>query len=298
MQSCRRWGWVLLLGLVSLVPFFPLPAIAADAEKPLPEKPLWELGAGLAFLQIPDYRGSDQNRLYLLPYPYFVYRGDFLRVDRERVSGRIFKTDRVLLDISLFGQVPVRSSDNDARRGMPDLDPTFEVGPSVNVMLLDNRQDGYRLNLALPVRPVFSTDFRSVRHEGWVFSPRLAFEKNDFIAGSGWNLGLSAGPIFADSGYNSYYYSVDPAFATASRPAYAAGGGYDGSSITIGLSKGYKQLVLNAFVSVTFLQGAVIEDSPLVKQHYSVMSGIAVSWIFLKSAKSVQETDRPLPLRY
>ncbi len=270
------------MGLAFLVPIFSLPNIAAGAEKPL-----WELGAGLGLLQMPDYRGSDKNRIYLLPYPYFIYRGDILRVDRERVSGRIFKTDTVLLDISLFGQVPVKSSDNDARRGMPDLDPTVELGPSLDITLLENRQDRYKLNLTLPVRAVFSTDFSSLRHEGWVFSPRLAFEKADFISGTGLNMGISAGPLFADRGYNSYYYSVDPAYATASRPSYDAGAGYAGSSITFGLNKGYKQLVFNAFVSITFLQGAVIEDSPLVKSHYSVMSGIAVSWIFLKSAKSV-----------
>ena len=283
----------MFLGLAVLVPVFSLPNIAASAEKPL-----WELGVGLAFLQMPDYRGSDENRLYLLPYPYFIYRGDIVQVDQERVSGRIFKTDKVLLDISLYGQVPVKSSDNDARTGMPDLDPTFEVGPSLNITLLDNRQDRYKLNLDLPVRPVFSTDFRSVRYEGWVFSPRLAFEKTDLIAGTGWNLGMSVGPIFADRGYNSYYYSVGQAYATPSRPEYAASAGYDGSSATISLNKAYKQLVFNAFVSVHFLQGAVIDDSPLVKSHYSVMGGIAVSWIFLKSAKSVQETDRLMPIRY
>jgi outer membrane protein len=282
MRTDRRWRWVFLLGLVLLVPVFSLPKIAAGAEKPL-----WELGAGLALLQLPDYRGSDKNRLYLLPYPYFIYRGDTLHVDRERVSGRIFKTDNVLLDISLYGQVPVKSSDNDARRDMPDLDPTFELGPSLNITILDNRQDRYKLNLALPARAVFSTDFSSLHHEGWVFSPRFVFEKTDFIAGTGLNLGVSAGPLFADHGYNSYYYSVDPAYATASRPSYSAGGGYAGSSITLGLNKGYKQLVFNAFVSVTFLQGAVFEDSPLVKTSYSVMSGIAVSWFFLKSARSV-----------
>jgi outer membrane protein len=293
MRTGYRWRWIFLVGLAVLVPIFSVPTIAATAEKPL-----WELGAGLGLLQLPDYRGSDKNRIYVLPYPYFVYRGDVLQVERERVSGRIFKTDNVVLDISLFGQVPVRSSDNDARRGMPDLDPTFELGPSLNITLLENRQEHYKLNLALPVRPAFSTNFTSLHHEGWVFSPRLSFEKADILSGTGWNLGISAGPLFADRGYNSYFYSVDPAFATASRPAYAAGAGYDGSSIIIGLNKGYNQLVFSAFVSVHFLQGAVIEDSPLVKTSYSIMSGIAVSWVFLKSAKSVQETDRLLPLRY
>ncbi|MHB8771826.1 MAG: MipA/OmpV family protein [Syntrophales bacterium] len=282
MRMHRRRRWLILLGLIALLPAVPASAHAAAAEKPL-----WEVGAGLAFLQLPDYRGSDKNRLYLLPYPYFIYRGDILRVDRERISGRIFTTDRALLDISLYGQVPVKSSDNDARRDMPDLDPTFEVGPSLKVTLRENRVDRYRLNLSLPARAVFSTDFRSLRHEGWVFNPHLSFDKSDFIPGTGWNLGLSAGPLFADGGYNSYYYSVDPAYATASRGAYDAGGGYSGSSVTLGLSKAFGQLLINGFVRVHFLHGAVFEDSPLVKSRTSVMSGIAVSWIFWKSATSV-----------
>ncbi len=281
MRTPRRWRWLLLLGLVSLVPAVPASARAAA------EKPLWEVGAGFAFLQLPDYRGSDKNRLYLLPYPYFIYRGDILQVDRERISGRIFKTDRALLDISLYGQVPVKSSDNDARRGMPDLDPTFEVGPSLKVTLLENRGDRYRMDLSLPARAVFSTDFRSLRHEGWVFSPHLSFDKGDVIPGTGWNLGLSAGMLFADGGYNSYYYSVDPAYATASRGAYDAGGGYSGSLVTLSLNRAYGPLLINGFVRVHFLHGSVFADSPLVKSRYSVLSGIAVSWIFWKSATSV-----------
>lgn len=77
------------------------------------------IGCGLALLRLPDYRGSDENRYYVLPFPYSIYRGDILRVDRERISGRIFKTDRLLLDVSLYGSVPVDSSRNSARSGMP-----------------------------------------------------------------------------------------------------------------------------------------------------------------------------------
>jgi outer membrane scaffolding protein for murein synthesis (MipA/OmpV family) len=251
------------------------------------EKPLWEIGAGFALLRMPDYRGSDESRFYLLPYPYLVYRGDFLNVERERISGRIFKTDRLLLDFSLFGNVPVDSSHNNARSGMPDLDSTFEIGPSLNITLLENQPDSYKLNLALPVRAVFSTDFSSLSHEGWIFCPRLIFEKNDLISNTGLNLGISTGPSFADRNYHRYFYTVEPGYATAYRPSYEAGSGYSGSTLTIGLNKGFKQLIFNAFVSVDFLQGAVIEDSPLVKKKYSLMSGFAVSWIFLKSAKLV-----------
>jgi outer membrane protein len=280
MQIQRPWV-ILFILLILLSP------VRALCE----EKPLWELGVGLAALQMPDYRGSDKDRRYLLPYPYFVYRGDVLRVERERISGRIFETDRLLLDISLNGSVPVKSSDNPDRRGMSDLDPTFEIGPSLNITILEDRQDRYKLKLALPVRAVFSTDFSSVRHEGWVFHPRLNFEKTDMIPGSGVNVGLSAGPMFADQDYHRYYYTVDPAFATSSRAPYAAGGGYSGSTFTVGLNKTLNPFILNAFVSLDYLKGAVFEESPLVKNKYSVMCGFTVSWIFLKSSERIQKGD-------
>jgi MipA family protein len=251
------------------------------------EQPLWEAGAGAALLYMPDYRGSDEKRFWLLPYPYLIYRGDVLRVDKERISGRIFRTDRVLLDFSLSGNVPVDSSKNDARRDMPDLDPTFEIGPSLSITLLENRQAPYKWSLTLPFRAVYSTNLSRLHHEGWVFHPRLVFEKADLIPDSGLNLGISAGPIFADSTYHRYFYAVDRAYATASRPFYDAPGGYSGSTLSVGLNKKWDPLIFNVFVSVDFLQGAVFEDSPLVKTKTSFMTGFTVSWVFLKSEKKV-----------
>ena len=261
------------------------PGIALSQEKE--KKPVWELGVGAGLLYIPDYRGSNESRFYVLPYPYVVYRGDILKVDKQKISGQVFKTDRVLLDISFYGSVPVDSDKNSARAGMEDLDPTFEIGPALEFTLLENRESQYSLKFSFPVRAVFSTDFSSVTYEGWVVSPRLNFEKSDIIPQTGLHLGISAGPLFADSGYHDYYYTVEPGYATAWRPAYDADGGYSGSTLTIGLSKSYKQLKFNAFVSADFLDGAVFDDSPLVKTRTSIMSGVSVSWIFFKSAKTV-----------
>jgi outer membrane scaffolding protein for murein synthesis (MipA/OmpV family) len=266
-----------LLGLIFLLP------ASLFAE----EKPLWEIGVGVGLLQMPDYRGSDKNRLYVLPYPYLVYRGDFLKVDEQRITGQIFKTDRIVLDFSGYGAVPVKSSSNSARAGMEDLDPTFELGPALKIKLWESKEDKCKLDFSLPLRVFFSTDLSSVRHEGWVFSPRLNFVKNDLIPDTGLNMGISAGPMFADSGYHAYYYTVEPVYATATRPAYSAGGGYSGSTLTVGLSKAYKQFIFSAFASADFLQGAAFEDSPLVKRETSIMSGFNVSWIFLKSEKKV-----------
>ncbi len=271
---------VLLLILLFVSIVFPRAAISD-------EKPLWEFGVGVAALILPDYRGSDEYRFYPLPYPYFVYRGDVLKVDEHNISGRIFKTDRILLDISFYGSVPVKASNNTAREGMPDLDPTFEIGPAIIINLLENKEDKYKFSLTLPVRAVFSTNFSSVSREGWVFAPRLNFEKDDIIPQTGLNLGISAGPMFADSGYHAYYYTVELAYATAIRPAYSAGGGYSGSTLTVGLSKTYNQFIFNTFVSADFLQGSVFEDSPLVKRNTSFMGGCSISWVFFKSAKTI-----------
>jgi outer membrane scaffolding protein for murein synthesis (MipA/OmpV family) len=273
-----RLRWVVIGLLVALS----IPASAAGEEKPL-----WEAGIGAAVLNMPDYRGSDERRTLVLPYPYLIYRGDMLRVDRERISGRLFKTDKVLLDFSLSGHIPVDSSDNAARSGMPDLDPVFEVGPSLSWTLLEER-GSYRLGLNFPVRAVFSTDFSTLHHEGWVFHPRLVLEKTDFIPGSGVTLGISAGPMFADRAYHRYFYAVEPSYATVSRPVYDPGSGYSGTTLTVGLNKKVDPLLFNAFVSVDFLKGAVFEDSPLVREKTSLMAGFSVSWIFLTSERKVQ----------
>lgn len=272
---------VFLWGLIFLLP------VIVFAE----ERPLWEIGAGAALLQMPDYRGSNENRLYLLPYPHAVYRGDIFKIDENRITGQVFKTDRVLLDFSIFGSVPVKSSHNSARAGMEDLDPTFELGPALKIKLWESREDKCTLDFSLPVRAFFSTDFSAVRLEGWVFSPRVNFEKKDLISDTGLKLGISAGPMFADSGYHDYYYTVEPPYASATRPAYSSGSGYSGTTVTVGLNKAYKQFVFNMFVSADFLQGAVFEDSPLVKRETSIMSGFNVSWIFLKSEEKV-DADR------
>jgi len=250
------------------------------------EKPLWELGVGAGLLLMPDYRGSDQTRAYVLPFPYVIYRGDVLKIQDRRISGKLLATDRVVLDFSVYGAVPVKSDNNEARTGMPNLDPTFELGPAVKIVLFESQEEKFKLNLSVPVRALFSTDFRSVRHEGWVFNPRLNLQKRDLISVTGLNLGVSAGPIFADKGYHEYFYAVESAYARTARPMYSAASGYSGSALTVGLGKSYKNFIFHAFVSADFLQGAAFEESPLVKTKTSIMSGFTVSWVFLQSAKT------------
>ncbi len=186
------------------------------------EKPLWELGLGVAPLSFPAYRGSEKQNIHVLPLPYVVYRGDRLQVDRQGIRGLLFGVDRVNLKLSFSGSVPVESDDSGARRGMPDLDPTFEVGPVLEILLARD-QTGREIHFKVPARAIIATDFTSIGYEGFLFHPH--FNANAPKVFGGWNFGLSLGPLFATREYHDYYYGVDPEFATSSRPVYSATGG-------------------------------------------------------------------------
>ncbi len=251
------------------------------------ELPLWEFGLGAAPISFPDYRGSDERSAYVLPLPYIIYRGDRFKVDRDGPRGILFDTDRAELDISLNASIPVDSDNNNARRGMSDLDPTFEVGPVLKLKLTDPQAD-WPLRLDLPVRAVFATDFTDIEHVGWLFHPQLWLDAPKI---AGWNVSVGAGPIFADRSYHDYYYSVDSGAATATRPAFAADGGYSGTSLLAGTSRRFGNLWIGGFLRYDNLSGASFEDSPLVETDHYFAAGFAVAWIFAQSDERVPDNS-------
>ncbi len=274
----KRSGWALALVLVMGRP------LAAVAET----QPLWELGFGFGGLTAPDYRGSDEQRGYLLPVPYIVYRGKVLRVDRSGIYGRLLRTENVSLDLSFDAGVPAKSEKNTARAGMPDLDPTVEVGPSLEVCLWHNCNADRVLQLRLPLRAVLATDFSRVNSAGWVFNPHLNLDIKDIGPHGGWNFGAAIGPLYASEKNHDYYYQVDPAFATAIRPAYDARAGYSGTRLTLALSKRFNGFWFGTFARYDDLSGVRFEDSPLLRVPRSFMAGFGVSWFFAQSATLVE----------
>ena len=255
------------------------------------EKPLWELGAGFFALTSPDYRGSDESREYLLPLPYVIYRGDFLKIDRSGIYGRLFESDRVTLDLSADAGVPVDSSKNSARQGMPSLDMVFEVGPALEVCLWRSCNGDRKLQFRLPVRAVFSTDFGSIESRGGSAHPNLNFDIKNIGPGGGWNFGVAAGPLYATERFHDYYYEVAPIYATGTRPAYDARAGYSGSRVTLALSKRFQRVWFGAFARYDTLSGAEFEDSPLVRSDHAFMAGFSVAWIFAESELFVDVKD-------
>lgn len=254
------------------------------------EKPLWELGAGISALSLPDYRGSDQSSLYAIPFPYLVYRGEFLKADRHGIRGTFFGSDRIELDLSLGASLPVNSDDNRARQGMPDLQPTVELGPSLDFNLWRTPDRRTRLDLRLPVRTAVTVK-EGMRDIGWVFSPRLNLDITDVAGIPGWNMGLLAGPMVGSERNHAYFYSVAPPYATADRPAFDAKGGYAGSQFMMTMSKRYPKYWLGAFVRWDSLKGAVFADSPLVKREDYFAAGVGIAWILGESSTRVEAVE-------
>ena len=254
------------------------------------EKPLWELGVGISALSFPDYRGSDKSSLYAIPFPYLVYRGTFLKADRNGIRGTFFDSDRIELNLSVGASLPVNSDDNQARQGMPDLQPTVEIGPSLDLNLWRTDDRRYKLDLRLPVRAAVTIK-EGVDNIGWGFSPRLNLDIIDVAGLAGWNLGLLAGPMIGSERNHEYFYSVAPQYATAERPAFDAKGGYAGSQFLMSMSKHYPKYWLGAFARWDSLKGAAFVDSPLVKREDYFAAGVGIAWILGESTTRVEAAE-------
>ena len=261
------------------------PAARADL------RPKWEVGAGATGLRLPDYRGSDESRGYVFPLPYFVYRGERMRFDREGLRGVLLESDRVELDLSVAGSLPVKSDSNSARAGMPNLDPALEIGPKLNFTLWRDRPNEKRLDLRFALRGVVATDLSHTQDAGYVFHPHLYFDSRPAFLGGRWDFSAQLGALYGSARYHQYYYGVAPQFATPDRPAYEARAGYSGLTSATAITRRFGRLWVGTFARYDSLDGVVFAPSPLYKQREYFAAGFAVAWIFAESKERVDVDD-------
>lgn len=280
----RRVGCRALLGACSV--FVALWTPASQAE----QKPLWEFGMGIGALEFPDYRGSDETQVYPVPVPYFVYRGRFLKADRDGVRGQLFDREYAELSLSVNATIPVNNEDNAARRGMPDLKPTVELGPSLEVHLWRAADQTMKLDLVMPLRVPVTVE-SSPHSLQWVFAPRLNIDIENVAGYAGWNFGAGVGPVFAAERFHQYFYSVPAQFATPDRPEYRADGGYAGTHVLAALSKRFPKYWVGAFLRYDWLGGAVFDDSPLVRRQNYLAGGFGFAWMIGESKRKVETDD-------
>lgn len=289
MSRCPR-AWLVASALalgVSLAASHP--AIAAD-----PAQPLWEVGLGAGVLGLSDYRGAASGRVYPVPVPYFVYRGRLLKADRSGLHGLLAGGRHAELKLNVGATTPVHSNASSIRSGMPGLASTLELGPAVDLHLWRSGAGDARLDLRLPLDAAVTVD-AAPRFVGWQFVPRLNLDILNVGGHAGWNLGVLAGPLYADRGYHDYFYGVAPRYATASRPAYSARGGYAGAQLLVAFSRRFPQYWVGGFLRRDWLGSAVFADSPLVRSHGYWMGGAGIAWLIGRSRQSAAAADEWLP---
>jgi outer membrane protein len=251
-------------------------------------KPLWEAGVGAFAGSLPDYPAAGQNTVQAIALPYLVYRGDFWRVggeeNRGAISGRFLKSDRFEFDITASAAFPVDSEDNDARRGMPDLDYLFGIGPQL-IFRLIKEPDKRELDFHLQARAVYSTDLSSIDSRGYVFNPKLSYS-HEHLTGLDLRLSSSVGPVFASEALMDYFYEVQPAFVTPDRHVYDADTGYLGSNITLSVTKRFKDgLRVLVGTRLGIYSGATNRDSPLFEDEFNQSVFAAFAWSFFQSER-------------
>ena len=265
-------------------------ALAAASVQADQERPLWELGLGVAAVSFPSYRGSDQTNNFMMPVPLVTYHGDFFKADRHGIRGSFFDSDFVDLTVSLALSPPASSNEIIARKNMPDLEGSFEIGPQVDLTFWRSENRARFFKLLLPLRAAITVE-GSPQNLGWVFHPKLNVDITDLPNLPGWNLGLLAGPVIGNQRQNAYYYSVAPQYASLDRPAYEATGGYAGMQYTMGFSKRFPKFWVGTFLRYDNLSGARFEDSPLLKQKDYFAAGVAVTWVLGESTTRVMVND-------
>ncbi len=257
--------------------FVPLTARAELAEG----EPLLEIGVLGAVGSLPDYPAAGQNHYHYFAVPYLLYRGEYFQVSANSIRGIFLKTERVSLDVSASGSLS--SHDNEARRGMPGLDDMGQIGPRLNVLLARDVMKG-KIDFELPLRAVFSTDYKSLDYRGLVLAPELAYSNANFMD-SGGALKLWIGPEFATARLMDYYYEVQPQYAMPGRSQFTASGGYLGSHINVTYRHPIgRYATITTYVGPELYTGASNEASPLFKKQFGVSAGMALSFSFYESS--------------
>lgn len=225
--------------------------------------PTWEVGAAFAGQSLADYRGSNSYNTKLLVLPFFVYRGERLKIDKGGIRGELFSSPRWELNVSAEVALGGTRKDNELRVGMPQLNPTLELGPSVNYRVF-GKSFSEGLLLRLPIRGVVAVSRSGADPVGYIFNPKLTYINPKF-GGEHWRMSGSVGLNFATEAYHDYFYQVDPVFQNTERRSFDAKPGYSGSYFKGTISRRQNNWRYGLSLRYDNLRHTVFEKSPLVE---------------------------------
>lgn len=261
---------------IAFASLMPLAAAADEAQKSI-----WQdltLGVGIAAINYPHYPGSAQTATFVSPLPYLEYDGDWLSVDRDGIQAHLFEDDRITLDLSVSGSLPVNNDDDQLREGMPDLELILEVGPELEIRLSEFGAHSFELHV--PFRAALEIDpSRGIEPVGWVFDPRL----NYLWAQSGWEFEIDLGLYAADQTYNQLLYGIRPQDALDDRPIYRANGGLVGYRLSSTLRYDVNDWTFLAYARAMDLSSSDNSMSPLFLDDQYLAYGVGAIWRFKRA---------------
>ena len=244
--------------------------------------PLWELGGVALGVSQSAYPGADQQVNRALALPYFVYRGDVLRADRDTAGIRAMKTETFELDVGFAGAFGAGTETIEARQGMRKLGTMVELGPRLKWDLGAGPAGG-RLSAEFPARAVLDLSDKAA-HRGWSLEPKLTYSNR---TASGWRYSASVSAIVADTRLAQTFYEVRSSEATAARPAYTAESGLVswrfGTAFSRSLARDWN---LFGFARLETVAGAANESSPLVRRSSGASVGVGVAYTWMRSEQA------------
>jgi MipA family protein len=248
-------------------------AATAEPGPPPAQQPLWEAGVVALGGSQQAYPGAQQQVRSGIALPFFIYRGRVVRADQGGLGVRAARGTSTELDIGFSGSFGSAASDNDARRGLPNIGTLVEFGPRLKWSL----GSGFGANL--PLRAVFDIN-HAFEYRGIAFEPTLAWGDR----AAGWGYGASLGWVLGDRRLTDTFYGVAPQYATATRPAYEAKAGLITTRLAFNLSRRLaSDWRFFAYARVDSVRGAANQKSPLVDRPTGASAGIGLAWTGLRS---------------
>lgn len=250
------------------------------------DQALWELHFAGFSRYGASYPASTESQTNVVPLPFPVYRGTFLRIGDETekpVRTRIFRRDRIKLDFDFGLNFPVDSDDIDVRAGMPDLDLLLEAGPELELQFKKPVLGGDTY-LALQARGAMSFDGVDPDWRGFIYSVELKHKRPIWTPGT--ELVTRLTPEFASEDYMDFFYGVDAVHAAPGRPAYRAKSGYLGTRLSFVLKHQLSDTVeVLTGLRLGFYQGAANDNSPLYTKETTNGVYAAILWKFWESKR-------------
>lgn len=267
-----------ILFISLLLPTYAYSQVSRNFNKK--DKPIYEIGLGVVSLTVPNYPGSKSTTERTIPFPWVIYRGDVLKADEEGSRLKLIGSDRFEVGFSGGFNFPIKSSQNEARKGMPDTNALIGLGPGLlyRVPLVSKL---HRLTLGLGMRVNFSTttSLTEIKIQGYIIEPNVRYwlkptEKSPVtFFGS---LSYSA----SDEKYAEFFYEVAPRYVTATRQAHKAVAGTVDIATSLGLSwEATKTLTVFTGIFYSNLSLAANKKSDLLEDEHNRGFVLGASWM-------------------